>query len=61
MTKAKPGDKVKYKQAHTDNTKYGMGDYYGTGLTNKIGKIIDVTGFESPKKVNLKKPPKSLA
>lgn len=57
MTKGK----TKYKQAHTDNVKIGMGDYYGTGLTAKIGKIRDVTGFENPQKVNLKKPPKSLA
>jgi len=49
------------KNAHTPNTKKGMGDYYGTGLTNKIGKIVDVSGFEKPKNVNLKKPPKSLA
>ncbi len=58
MTKVKPG---KYKQAHTDNTKYGMGDYYGTGITNKIGKIRDVTGYEGFKQGNTKKPPKSLA
>lgn len=52
---------TKYKQAHTDNTKYGMGDYYGTGITNKIGKIRDVMGYEAPKNVNLNKPPKSVA
>lgn len=57
MTKGKP----KFKEAHTDNVKIGMGDYYGTGLTAKIGKIRDVTGFENPQKVNLKKPPKSVA
>jgi hypothetical protein len=61
MTKVKPGSKVKYKQAHTDNVKYGMGDYYGTGLPNKIGKIRDVMGYEAPKNVNLKNPPKSVA
>ncbi len=54
--------KTKYKQAHTDNTKLGMGDYYGTGLTAKIGKMRDGgVGFMdlSPKK--LKTPPKNLA
>ncbi len=50
------------KNAHTPNTKYGMGDYYGSGIKNPIGKIIDSTvGFTplSPKK--LKNPPKNLA
>jgi hypothetical protein len=58
MTKVKPG---KYKQAHTDNVKYGMGDYYGSGITNKIGKIRSVTGYETPANINLNKPPKSVA
>jgi hypothetical protein len=49
------------KQAHTDNTKYGMGDYYGTGVRSKIGKMRDGMGMQdiSPKK--LKSAPKSLA
>lgn len=39
----------------------GMGDYYGTGIKNPIGKVRDVMGMSplTPKK--LKKPPKSLA
>lgn len=57
MTKGK----TKYKQAHTDNTKYGMGDNYGTGIRQKIGKIRDY----SPSMVTLNKkqvgtPPKSV-
>jgi hypothetical protein len=55
--------KPKVKQAHTANTKYGMGDFYGRAIPNKIGKIRQVyePGVNpiSPKK--LKKPPKSLA
>jgi hypothetical protein len=50
------------KQAHTSNSKIGMGDNYGTGVRQKFGKMredsmgmIEVT----PKK--LKKPPRSLA
>ena len=54
--------KTKYKQAHTDNTKYGMGDYYGTGVRAKIGKVIDggVDTVNLSKK-QLRTPPKNLA
>jgi hypothetical protein len=57
----KAAKQPKYKQAHTDNVKMGMGDYYGTGITAKIGRMRDGMGFQeiSPKK--LKTPPKSLA
>lgn len=55
----KPG---KNRFAHTANTPYGMGDNYGTGIKQKIGKIRD--GYSSsnpvtPKK--LKTPPRGLA
>lgn len=53
--------KAKTKQAHTSQAKMGMGDYYGTGLTAKIGKSRDITGFEPMPKKKLKTPPKSLA
>lgn len=53
--------KSKFKQAHTDNVKMGMGDYYGTGITAKIGKMREGTGFEILSKKKLKNPPKSLA
>lgn len=49
------------KQAHTSNSKFGMGDHYGTGIRQKIGRMRDGTGMEeiSPKK--LKTPPRGLA
>jgi len=49
------------KQAHTPNTKLGMGDSYGQAVKNKVGRSIDVssTPILSPKKIG--KPPKSLA
>ena len=53
--------KAKTKQSHTSQSKMGMGDYYGTGLTAKIGKVRDVTGFQPMSKKKLKTPPKSLA
>ena len=57
MKKLKP-----LKNAHTSNSKIGMGDFYGTGVKAKTGKMkvdsINMPSF-SPKK--LKTPPKSLA
>ncbi len=55
----KPG---KNRFAHVANTKYGMGDNYGTGIKAKIGRMRDDSvGMVvlTPKK--LKTPPKSLA
>lgn len=49
------------KNAHTPNTKRGMGDYYGTALPPKIGKMKEGVGFQEIAKVNLKKPPKAMA
>lgn len=51
--------KAKTKQAHTSQSKMGMGDYYGTGITAKIGRERDNSLIPSPKR--LKTPPKSLA
>lgn len=53
--------KSKYKQAHTDNTKLGMGDYYGTGILAKMGRQRDGVGFEALSQRKLKTPPKNLA
>ena len=49
------------REAHVSPTKKGMGDYYGTGIKNNVGRSRDVMGLNpiSPKK--LKTPPKSLA
>lgn len=53
--------KAKPVQAHTSKSSKGMGDYYGTGARQKLGRLIEGTGMKmiTPKK--LKKPPKSLA
>ncbi len=49
------------KNAHTSNSKIGVGDYYGTGIRNPIGRMVD-NYTDSPKSVQKKgKPPKSLA
>ncbi len=49
------------KNAHTSNAKIGMGDYYGTGVKNKVGRMIDGTGMRPVTPSKIKKPPKSLA
>jgi hypothetical protein len=50
------------RTAHTSNAKIGMGDYYGTAIKQKFGKVhesmVDVGKVNSKK---LKKAPKSLA
>ena len=54
-------NKPKKKEAHVANTKYGTGDYYGTGLKAKVGKIRDSYLNQSTTSKGLKKPPRSLA
>jgi hypothetical protein len=52
----------KNKQAHTANTKYGMGDNYGTGIKAKLGRMRDDSmGMIALTPKKLKKPPKNLA
>ena len=46
---------------HVNHSSMGMGDYYGTGVRAKIGKIIDGVGFKEVSQKNLKTPPKSTA
>ena len=50
------------KEWHSANQKYGMGDYYGTGIKQKVGRIReDSMGFNNVSDQKLKTPPKSLA
>lgn len=54
--------KAKHLEAHTAPTKYGMGDYYGTGYKAKLGRLRGSSvGFTpaSPKQLGI--PPKKLA
>lgn len=48
-------------EAHTSKSQIGMGDHYGSGVKNPIGKIRDVMGISDVTPKKLKKPPKSLA
>jgi len=50
------------KEVHVARTKYGSGDYMGTGIKNKVGKIRSVFGIDGQMNSSqLKTPPKSLA
>lgn len=56
-----PSKAKKPKFAHTANTKYGMGDHYGTGIKAKLGRVRDDTpGMVKLSKKQLGTPPKSV-
>lgn len=51
------------KNFHTPKSSKGMGDGYGSGIKQKVGRIRDmypVEGYSQPPK-NKGQPPKSLA
>lgn len=51
----------KIKFAHTANTKYGMGDNYGSGIKQKIGRMRDDSmGMNAVTPKKLKVPPRSV-
>jgi len=54
----KPG---KNRFAHTANTKYGMGDNYGSGIKQKMGKVTRGMGQKPISPSKLGKPPRGLA
>ncbi len=48
--------------AHTAKTSKGMGDYYGTGIKQKIGKMRSPTvGMTPVSAKKVKTPPRTLA
>ena len=47
---------------HVSHTSMGMGDYYGSGVKNPVGKMReDSLGMNAVNPSKLKKPPRSLA
>lgn len=55
-------NKMKHKEAHTSNSKIGMGDFYGTGIKQKLGIVKrDYLSATNTKPKKLGKPPRSLA
>lgn len=59
MKKDKP--KTNRHQAHTPKSPKGMGDFYGTGIRQPLGKMREGMGMQEITPKKLKKPPKSLA
>jgi hypothetical protein len=54
--------KTSRDQAHTPKSPKGLGDYYGTGVVAKLGRMReDSMGMQSMPPQKLKKPPKSVA
>jgi hypothetical protein len=52
----------KSKMFHTDSKQKGMGDFYGSGVRNPIGKVnSSYMDFNVLSKKKLSKPPKKLA
>lgn len=58
--RSQPKPYKKDRFAHTQNTKYGMGDNYGVGVKAKIGKIREGFGKTISKK-QIGTPPRTLA
>lgn len=57
----KKSKKDPYPNGHTAKTKFGSGDFYGSGVRQKVGKSI-ISYINQPlSKSKLKKPPKTLA
>lgn len=62
-SKTKFNSKTPYKgQVHTPASSKGLGDYYGSGIVAKFGKVRDDTvGFVPMSQTQMKTPPKALA
>jgi hypothetical protein len=46
---------------HVNHSSMGMGDYYGTGIKAKLGRMRDGMGMQEITPKKLKTPPRSLA
>lgn len=46
---------------HVSNSSMGMGDYYGQGIRNPVGRIRDGAGQREVSNKDLKIPPRALA
>jgi len=53
--------KTSRDQAHTPKSPKGLGDYYGTGIVAKLGRMRDESmGMQALTSRRMKKPPKSV-
>jgi hypothetical protein len=61
FNRQQPKPYKKNRFAHTANTKYGMGDNYGTGVKAKLGRMReDSLGMQNITPKELRTPPKSV-
>lgn len=61
MKKVKSLTKSKgLKNAHTPNTKYGMGDHYGSGVKQPLGKMREGMGMVTLSKKKIGTAPRSV-
>ena len=59
---SKSQKKNKHKESHASSSPYGLGDYYGTGIKAKVGKVVSGgIGIDAIPPEKLKIPPKALA
>jgi hypothetical protein len=49
------------KTAHTSSSKVGSGDFYGSGIRNKMARTIENMVEMPMPKGKMKRPPKTLA
>lgn len=58
----KRAPKTNRNQVHTAKSSKGLGDYYGTGIKQPLGRVRDDTmGMVQMTPKKLRKPPKSTA
>ena len=49
------------REAKTDHTKYGMGNFYGTGVKNPIGRMRSSSvGYRPVSRAQLGRPPRQV-
>lgn len=48
------------KESHASSAKKGMGNYYGTGIRAKIGRMRSGSGMYAVDKEKIKIPPRSV-
>lgn len=62
FNRQQPKKQKVHSESHVANTKYGMGDNYGTGIKQKVGRMReDQLSYSDMTPKKLKTPPKSVA
>lgn len=61
--KTKDLDRTQHREAHVAPVKFGRGNFYGSGIRAKVGRMRDsyVTDHKAISEAQKNQPPKSLA